>query len=57
MARPITPTPTLNAKEFDAFWKRIKEEETKPIGLAPTPKIHEAVEIMRRNEKNATRSC
>ncbi|MEI6315499.1 MAG: hypothetical protein WCO89_11560 [Syntrophus sp. (in: bacteria)] len=57
MARPITPTPALNAKEFEAFWEKVKEEEKKPLGLAPTPKINEAIEIMRQHERNATRSC
>jgi hypothetical protein len=49
MARPITPTPKLNAKESETFLKKLKKDLSKPLKLVPTPKLDQARELLRRN--------
>ncbi len=52
MARPITPTPKLNAKESETFIKKLVKDSRKPLNLVPTPKLEEAREFIRRNAQN-----
>lgn len=48
MSKPITPTPKLNAKESETFLKRLESDLKKPLTYVPTPKLKEALEILRR---------
>ena len=45
MARPITPTPKLNAKESEDFLKQVVEDLKIPLGLTPTPKLPKLAEV------------
>ena len=45
MARPITPTPKLNAKESEDFLKQVEEDIKYPLGLTPTPKLPRLAEV------------
>lgn len=39
MARPIAPTPKLNAKATERFLEKIEREKNKPIGKIATPRV------------------
>lgn len=47
MARPITPTTKLNVKETVTFLRSVNRNATKPIGLVPTPKLHEIIKTIK----------
>ena len=47
MALPIASTPKLNVKETSKFLKEIEEGLKRPVGLTPTPKLSEAIQVIR----------
>lgn len=46
MARPIAPTPKLDAKASLNFAERVKQGLKKPVGPTPTPKVDKAIETV-----------
>ncbi len=44
MARPIAPTPKLNAKATRKFLDKVDRDLTKPMGKVPTPRVDKAIE-------------
>ncbi len=46
MARPIAPTPSLDAKSWHLFLKRVDRDLKKPVGPVPTPKIDQAIKMI-----------
>lgn len=49
MAIPIAPTPELSGKEAAAFIKSMYENAKNPVGVIATPKLDQAVQIIRKN--------
>jgi len=49
MARPIAPTPKLNVAESEAFLRKVSEDLKKPLAFVPTPKLKEALRLIRKN--------
>jgi hypothetical protein len=49
MALPIEPTPVLNDKEAAAFIKRVQRDENRRANYVPTPKLKEAIALIRIN--------
>ena len=43
MARPIAPTPKLDAKQTRKFLAKVDEGLKNPMGPVPTPKVAEAI--------------
>lgn len=52
MARPIAPTPKLDAKATKKFLSKVKEGLMKPTGPIPTPKIDSAVKTVMTHARN-----
>jgi hypothetical protein len=49
MALPIAPTPVLRGKEAADFVRWIHANENKKVGLVPTPKLEQAIKLLREN--------
>lgn len=45
-SRPITPTPSLNEKEWRRFMDRVEQDLKKPTGPVPTPRLEEAIKMV-----------
>ena len=43
MARPIAPTPKLDAKATEKFFDMVERDLKKPMGPISTPKIDKAI--------------
>jgi hypothetical protein len=52
MARPIAPTPKLNKKATLKFFKKVRRDLAKPVGLVETPKLAEAVKLIKADADN-----
>ncbi len=46
MARPIAPTPQLNAKTAKQFLIKVEQGLKHPTSAIPTPKIDSAIEMV-----------
>lgn len=53
MALPIAATPTLNAKASKKFYKQIERDLKHPVGPVPTPKIKDAIRLIKTAARNA----
>lgn len=51
MPIPIGVTPVLRGKEATAFLKRLNDDLKSPVGLTPTPKLKDAIKLIRRQHK------
>ena len=52
MALPIGTTPVLTGKEAAKFIARIQEEVKTKVGTVPTPKLGEALELIKQHSEN-----
>jgi len=51
MSIPIGVTPGLTGKEATAFLKRLNDGLKRPVGLTPTPKLKDAMVLIRKHGK------
>lgn len=49
MAKPISRTPTLSGKEATEFLLKVRRESSIKLNLAPTPKLEEAHELIKKH--------
>ena len=46
MARPIAPTPKLDAKASRDFLERVQRDLKNKVGPVPTPKVDKAIKLV-----------
>jgi hypothetical protein len=46
MAKPITPTPKLDAKESKLFREKMERDSLVRVGPIPTPKLDNAIRMI-----------
>lgn len=44
----------LSKREYDKWIKQVKHDENKKLGLVPTPKLKQALEIIRNMQNETT---
>ncbi len=49
MARPIAPTPVLDAKASQSFEERVKRDLDRPARAVPTPRISETAKLIMKD--------
>jgi len=47
MALPIAPTPKLGKEASEKFIKRVNRDLKNPVGPVPTPKLNEAIRMIK----------
>lgn len=47
MARPIAITPKLSKKATEKFLTKVKRDLSTPVGPVPTPKLAEAIRLIK----------
>lgn len=52
MARPIAPTPRLDAKASKKFLKRIEKNRKEKTDYIATPKLEQAIQIILADNKD-----
>lgn len=50
-SRPIEPTPVLRGRAAERFWRMVEQDLKKPLGLIPTPRLGEALRLIRLKMK------
>ncbi len=49
MARPIKPTPVLNARQSNRFLKLVERQENEPLKASSSPDMNRAIELAKAN--------